>query len=88
MANHPSAIKRAKQNENRRIRNKTYRTHMRNAIKSVRQAVDQGDAAEAKAALDKAIPVIDRAAGKGVVHKNNASRTVSRLSRKVASLSA
>ena len=88
MANHASALKRARQNEKSRARNKAYRTRMRNAIKSVRQAVEQGDAAQAKAALEKAVPIIDKAAAKGTVHKNSASRTVSRLSRKVNDLGA
>jgi len=88
LANHASALKRARQNEKSRARNKAYRTRMRNAIKSVRQAVEQGDAAQAKAALEKAVPIIDKAAAKGTVHKNSASRTVSRLSRKVNDLGA
>jgi len=88
LANHASALKRARQNEKSRARNKAYRTRMRNAIKTVRQAVEQGDAAQAKAALEKAVPIIDKAAAKGTVHKNCASRTVSRLSRKVNALGA
>jgi small subunit ribosomal protein S20 len=53
LANHASALKRAKQSEKRRLQNKAVRTHMRNVIKSVRQVIAQGQATEAEAALDR-----------------------------------
>lgn len=88
MANHQSALKRAKQSEKRRIRNKSVRTNLRRTIRTVRQAVEAGDAAMAQEALSAAIPVIDKAASKGVIHRNNASRKISRLAQKVNGLSA
>lgn len=88
MANHASALKRAKQSENRRLRNKAYRTKVRSMVKLVRQAVEAKDQEQAKEALQQAIPMIDKAAGKGVYHKNNAARKVARLSKQVHALGA
>ncbi len=88
MANHPSALKRARQNEKRRIRNRAMRTRVRGLIKKVRQAIAEGDPERAQAALAQAVPVIDKAAGKGVLHRRNAARKISRLSRQVHSLGA
>jgi len=86
LANHASALKRALQNEKRNARNRAYRTRVRSVVKQVRQAIATGDAEAAQAALKQAVPVIDKAAGKGVYHKKNASRQVSRLSRQVFAL--
>lgn len=83
VANHASALKRAKQSEKRRIRNKAVRTTLRRSIKAVRQAVEAGDAAAAQEALKTAIPTIDKAASKGVIHNRNASRKISRLTQSV-----
>jgi small subunit ribosomal protein S20 len=88
LANHASALKRARQNEKRHLRNKAYRTRVRSVIKSVRQAIEDGDSEAAQTALAQAVPVIDHAAGKGVMHKKNASRKISRLARQVHALSA
>ena len=88
MANHASAIKRAKQNEKRRMANKATRTRVRNAVKAVRQALEAKNAEEAQSALKQASSVIDKAAGKGVIHDNAASRQISRLSRQVHGLTA
>ena len=88
MANHPSALKRARQSEKRRLRNKAVRTNVRGKIKRVVQAIEAQDAEAAQAALSEAIPAIDRAASKGVLHKRNASRKISRLSAKIHALSA
>jgi small subunit ribosomal protein S20 len=86
LANHASALKRARQNLKRNARNRAYRTRVRTVVKQVRQAVAAGDAEAAQAALKQAVPVIDKAAGKGVLHRKNASRKVSRLSRQVSAL--
>ncbi|MEW5911712.1 MAG: 30S ribosomal protein S20 [Thermodesulfobacteriota bacterium] len=88
MANHASALKRAKQNEKRRVRNRATRTRVRSAIKSVRQALETKDAQAAQTALQQALPLIGQAAGQGVLHKKNASRKISRLARQVRSLGA
>ena len=79
MANHKSALKRAKQNELRRLRNKAVKTRVKSAVKTVRTA--DADAAESE--LKAAQSVIDRAAKKGVIHKRTAARKVSRLRKAV-----
>ena len=86
MANHKSAIKRAKQSEQRRIRNRSRRTRMKHAIKSLEEALVSRNAEEAQSRLKEAISVIDRTASRGVIHKNHASRKISRLTQKVNAL--
>lgn len=83
MANHKSALKRIKQNEKRNERNRHVRSTLRTFIKRVREAAAAKNPVAAKEALDAAIPVIDAAASKGVIHPSNASRNVSRLTRLV-----
>ncbi len=82
MANHKSALKRAGQNERRRLRNKAVQTRVKNVVKDVRLAVAQ-DAENAVEQLNAAKSAIDKAAKKGVLHKKTASRKVSRLNRQV-----
>ncbi len=84
MANHKSAEKRNRQRVKRRARNLTHLSSMRTFIKRVRRALDTGDAAGAKESLPTAITAITKAASKGVIHGNTASRYVSRLTRAVA----
>lgn len=86
MANHKSALKRIKQTEKRTERNRHIRSTLRTFIKRVREAVAAKDANLAKEALAAAIPVIDTAASKGVIHSANASRNVSRLTKLVNTL--
>lgn len=86
MANHKSAIKRIKQTAKRTERNKHDRSTLRTFIKRVREAVASKDQAAAKEALAQAIPVIDGAATKGIIHTSNASRNVSRLTKLVNTL--
>lgn len=86
MAIHKSAIKRAKQNEIRNIRNKSKRTRVKSVTKDVRSAVAEGSHEAARAALAQAIPVIDKAAQKGAIHRNTASRKISKLTRQVNAL--
>lgn len=88
MANHKSAIKRAKQSEARRLRNRARKTRMKNAIKSVFEAISANSPELASERLKDAIAVIDKTAAKGVIHKNNASRRISRLAHRVNSLAA
>jgi len=83
VANHKSAEKRNRQSQVRRIRNRANRTRMRNAIKSVDAAIVAGSQEDAQTALSKAIPVIAKTASKGTIHKKNASRKVSRLTKRV-----
>lgn len=86
MAHHKSALKRIKQNIKRNERNKHVRSTLRTFIKRVREAVAAKDMALAKESLEAAIPVIDSAASKGVIHRSNASRNVSRLNKLVNTL--
>ena len=79
MANHKDAIKRHKQSENRRIRNRAIRTAMRNQTKAVRSAIEGGDASAANEALVKLTSVLHRTVGKGVIHRNQAARKISRM---------
>ena len=87
MATHRSAIKRAKQSEARRLRNRARRTRVKTAVKQVRTALENKSVEEAQAALQQAIPVIDKAASKGSLHHRTAARKISRLSKKVHALS-
>ena len=87
MATHKSAIKRAKQSEARRQRNRAIRTRVRTVVKKVRTALEKKSVDEAQAALQEAIPVIDRAASKGTLHHRTAARKISRLSKQVHALS-
>jgi len=86
VANHKSALKRAKQNLVRNARNTHIRSTMRTLVKNVRTAVTAGNAEAAKTELTKAIPYISRSAAKGIIHKSTASRKISRLTKLVNSL--
>ena len=86
MANSPQARKRARQNEKRRAHNASLRSLVRTKIKQVVAAVDTGDADNARAALDSAVPVIDRMANRGIIKKNKAARHKSRLNARVKAL--
>jgi small subunit ribosomal protein S20 len=83
LATHKSAIKRAKQNKDRNLRNKSSRTRVKSVIKDVRTAIEENAEEKARTALASAIPVIDKAAQKGAIHRNTASRKISRLSKQV-----
>jgi small subunit ribosomal protein S20 len=86
LANIKSAIKRNKQNEKKRIRNRVYRGTARTFVAKARTAINAKDAEAAKAATLEAISALDKAAQKGVIHKNNAARRKSRLMKELASL--
>ncbi len=88
MANTASAEKRNRQAQKRRARNVAVRTGVKGAVKKVREALDKGDAAGAKAALKAAEKALDGASSKGVLHKNTASRRISRLAHAVSKASA
>ena len=79
MPNHKSAMKRVRQNEKRRIRNRHIISTTRGCIKVVRSAIEQEDASAAKAALPSAVNALNRAVTKGVIHRKQASRKISRL---------
>jgi small subunit ribosomal protein S20 len=83
LANIKSAKKRILVNETKAARNKAIRSKVKTSIKKVESAITAGDKAAAQALLVSAITEIDKAATKGVYHKNNASRKVSRISKAV-----
>ena len=83
MANIKSQIKRNRQNEKRRLNNRNVRGAARTAVNQARASFDEG-APETKEAVLKAISALDKAAEKGVIHKNNAARRKSRLMKKLA----
>jgi small subunit ribosomal protein S20 len=88
VANHKSALKRAGQNERRRMRNKAVKTTVKNQVKGVRLAAAEGNAADAAANLKRAMSSVDKAAKKGVLHKRTAARKISRLAKLVNGVSA
>ncbi|ATX82402.1 SSU ribosomal protein S20P [Mariprofundus ferrinatatus] len=86
MANHASALKRARQDQKKRLQNRTQKSSMRTAIKKVLAAVDAGDKENATVALREATSLIDRAGRKNQIHSNQAARRVSRLNAKVKAI--
>lgn len=79
-------MKRARQNEKRRVRNQARKTRVKNLVREVRQALAQKNPEGADAALQKAAPVIAKTAGKGTLHWRTAARKISRLTRQVNAL--
>lgn len=88
MANIKSAIKRARQNVKLRQHNASARSMYRTYIKNVLKAVEAGDSEKAQAAYSTAQPVIDKAANKGLIHKNKAARVKSRLIARIKAMAA
>ena len=86
MANHASAAKRARQNEKQSERNRGIRTRVRNAVKAARVAIAAGDASAASEIVKKASVLAARAVTQGILHKNNAARTISRVQSAFAKL--
>jgi small subunit ribosomal protein S20 len=86
LANIKSQIKRNKQNEKRRMRNRVYRGQARTFVKNARVKLDEGDIETARKATLEAISVLDKAAEKGVLHKNNAARRKGRLMKRLHAL--
>ena len=88
MANSPQARKRARQNDVRRTRNASQRSMVRTYIKKVEAAIQAGDSGAARTALNDAIPIIDRMATRGIMHRNKAARHKSRLNQRINKLDA
>jgi small subunit ribosomal protein S20 len=84
MANHFSALKRARQTETRTARNRANASQVRTALRKFRAALQSGKPADAKAAFSGTVSMIDKAVKKGVIHKNTAARYKSRLSARLA----
>lgn len=83
MANIASAKKRARQAEKHRQHNVTLRTRIRSAVRKIEKAIEAGKKDEATSAFRAATPVIDSMVNKGIVHKNNAARSKSRLNARI-----
>jgi len=83
LANTKSAIKRLRSARRRRVRNRIYRGRARTAIKKARRLMDEGRLEEAREAVRVAVSALDKAAEKGIIHKNNAARRKSRLMRRL-----
>ena len=86
MANHKSAIKRAGQSEEQRVRNRSRKTRMKNVIRGLDEVLAGKAPENAAEQLKKAVSIIAKTASKGVIHKNTASRKISRLTRRVNAL--
>ncbi|OGO62205.1 MAG: 30S ribosomal protein S20 [Chloroflexi bacterium RBG_19FT_COMBO_50_10] len=86
MANTKSAIKRIKQNHKRRLRNRLFTGSARTFVKNARTSIDSGTSEEARTATIAAISALDKAAEKGIIHKNNAARRKGRLMRRLAKM--
>jgi small subunit ribosomal protein S20 len=86
LANHKSALKRARQNTVRQARNKESKSRIKNNIKKVMTAIEDNAHDSAKAALKTAQSIIDKASKKGVIHKRAASRKISHLARRINQL--
>ena len=86
MANTPQALKRIRRNQNRALINGNRLSRIRTFVKKVEAALEGGDKAEAAAALAAAQPELARGVARGVLHKNTASRKLSRLTKRIASL--
>ncbi|MBC8176435.1 MAG: 30S ribosomal protein S20 [Desulfobacteraceae bacterium] len=88
MANHKSALKRARQSEVKRINNKGYKTRVKKAVKEVRTAISDNSVDQAKKSFVKTVSIVQKAASKGVIHKKQASRKISRLATQINQLTA
>jgi small subunit ribosomal protein S20 len=88
MANTASARKRIRQTEKRNIRNRARKSRVRTFLRKVEQAIAGGDASVAKEALRAAQPELQRAATKGVMHRNTVARKISRLSARIKTIGA
>lgn len=81
-----SSQKRERQNEKRRLRNRSYKSRARTLIKKAFLEIEEGNLDSAKVATHEAVQALDKAAAKGVLHKNNASRRKGRLMTRLAAL--
>lgn len=86
MANHFSAVKRARQTTKRTDENRANTTRLRTALRKLRQSLETGDAKQAKEVFGNTVSMIDKAVKKGIIHKNTGSRYKSRLSARVAKI--
>jgi small subunit ribosomal protein S20 len=88
MANHFSALKRARQTEKRTIVNRANTSRLRSALRELRETIAQGDKSAAEKTYRETVSALDKAIQKGVIHKNTAARYKSRLSARVRAIGA
>lgn len=88
MANHFSALKRARQTETKTARNRANKSRLRGALRSLRQAIAKGDKEATQSAYRATVSVVDKGVQKGVIHKNTASRYKARLNARVKAVGA
>ena len=88
MANHKSALKAHRQTKKHHEQNRQARSRLRTALKSMRSAIEAGNSADARAALGQTVSLIDKMAGKGIIHDNAAARYKSRLKKRLQEASA
>jgi small subunit ribosomal protein S20 len=88
MANHYSALKRARQTETKTTRNRANKSRLRTALRSLRQALAKGDKEGTKSAYRATVSVVDKGVQKGIIHKNTASRYKARLNARVKAVAA
>jgi small subunit ribosomal protein S20 len=86
MANHFSALKRARQTEKRTARNRANRSHLRSVLRDFRESLTKGDKAAAEKQYRSAVSALDKAIQKGVLHENTASRYKARFSKRLTAL--
>ena len=84
MASHESALKAHRQSVKNREHNRQFRSRLRQALRTIRAAIDANDVTSAKASLNVTVSLIDRMASKGIIHRNAASRYKSRLTTRIA----
>lgn len=85
MANHKSALKRARSTVKKNLNNRMISSATKSAMKSVDKAVESGDNAAVESAYLNAVSTVDKAAAKGAIHKNAANRKKAQLAKKLAS---
>ena len=88
MANHFSALKRARQTVKRTANNRSNTTRLRTELRKLRETMESGDAKQSKETFSTTVSMIDKAVKKGIIHKNTAARYKSRLSTRVAAVKA
>jgi small subunit ribosomal protein S20 len=86
MANHSSALKRARQTERRTARNRANTSSLRTQLRDLRETIEKGDKTAAEQAYRKTVSTLDKAIQKGTLHENTASRYKSRLSKRVVAM--
>jgi small subunit ribosomal protein S20 len=84
VASHDSALKAHRQNVKRREHNRQLRTRLRSALRDIRSAIDAGTPDQLKDAVSQTVSLVDKMAGKGLIHRNTAGRYKSRLAARIA----